>query len=299
MQQKFVLITGAAGGIGKACVLQLVSKGFYVFAAVHQPQDGEILQQLAPDQINPITLDVTNAISIQSAQKKILNIVGSQGLYGLINNAGILVSSPIETVPLDQLRLQFEVNTIAVIALIQTFLPLIRIAQGRIINLSSVSGFVAFPFMGSYCASKFALEAITDSLRQELKPWNICVISIQPPFVNTELWQKTLTNAELTKAKSVKAESINVEKSQQFLSETPNGNFLYDNALKRQQQQALRQVKQAILPEQVARVVVHALTIARPQTRYLVGKQAYLGAIAAYLPDRLRDGFIRKQFRLD
>src|SRR5215469_18875207 len=191
-----VIITGASTGIGEACALRLVSRGFRVFAGVRKELDGGALKQKASDRLTPIILDVTDAASIKSAAAAVAEALGGEGLSGLVNNAGIAIAGPLEFLPIDELRNQFEVNVIGQIAVTQAFLPLLRKGHGRIVNMGSIAGKSALPFIGPYCASKFALEALTDSLRMELLPWNIPVSIIEPAYVTTPIWQKSLQTGE-------------------------------------------------------------------------------------------------------
>ena len=281
-QEKAIFITGASGGIGTACTLALARSGFRVFAGVRQLEDGEALKQIAPERVTPIAIDVTDTATIDSAKSKVEKEIGGQSLYGLVNNAGILVSAPMEYLPLENFRHQLEVNVIGQVAVMQAFLPAIRNARGRIVNISSVSGFVAFPFTGAYCASKFALEAITDSLRMELQPWRISVIAIEPPFVKTPIWDKAVKNSE------------HIHRN---ISETCEQ--LYGTALRKKQSKALEEVEHAICADRVAKTLIRAFSDRVPKTRYLVGKDAYLSKIASVLPDRLRERLIRQYFHLN
>ena len=275
-QQKTILITGASGGIGKACVKALLEQDFYVFAGVRNLENIEKLKQINNKNFTPLILDITKIETITEAQKTISKFVGKKGLDALINNAGILKSAPVESIPITDLREQLEVNVIGQITMIQEFLPLIRLSQGKIINISSVSGFLSFPFMGAYCASKFALEAITDALRMELKPWDISVISIQPPFIKTSLWEKALELDKLT----------DVNQSYQ----------LYEDNLRKQRDKALEEVAKAIAPEKVAKIVTEVILTNNPKTKYLIGKDAYLSAILNHLPIYIKDWVILNKF---
>src|SRR6266568_4897165 len=160
-----VVVTGASTGIGEACALRLDRRGFRVFAGVRREVDGGALKQKASSRLTPILLDVTDASSIKSAAAAVVAALGEEGLSGLVNNAGIAIAGPLEFLPIDELRRQFEVNVIGQIAVTQAFLPLLRKGHGRIVNMGSIAGKSALPFTGPYCASKFALEALTDSLR--------------------------------------------------------------------------------------------------------------------------------------
>jgi NAD(P)-dependent dehydrogenase (short-subunit alcohol dehydrogenase family) len=169
-----VVITGASTGIGAACAVHLDRLGFVVFAGVRKIEDGEALQrQGGANRLIPLILDVTDDGSIQQSRAIVAAHVGTNGLFGLINNAGIAVVGPLEAVPIPDLRRQLEINLIGQVAVTQTFLPLIRTARGRIVNMGSIAGRAAMPLMGPYSASKFALEAITDALRLEVQQWGI------------------------------------------------------------------------------------------------------------------------------
>ena len=174
-----VIITGASSGIGEACALRLDRRGFHVFAGVRRISDGELLQQKTSDRLVPVLLDVTSQESIASAKELISAQIHPAGLFGLFNNAGIPLGGALEALDLDDFRSQMEVNLIGAIAMTQAFLPLLRKGNGRIINMSSISGLIALPFVGPYAATKFALEAISDSLRVELKPWGISVSLVE------------------------------------------------------------------------------------------------------------------------
>src|SRR5712691_5002789 len=178
-----VVITGAASGIGEACALHLDKLGFCVFAGVRREVDGAALQGKASERLTPLLLDVTDAASIRFAVEIVATGVVETGLAGLVNNAGITVAGPLEFLPVSELRRQLEVNVIGQVAVTQAFLPLLRRGQGRIVNMGSLAGRIATPFIGPYHASKFAMEALTDSLRMELRRWGMHVSLIEPGFI--------------------------------------------------------------------------------------------------------------------
>ncbi|HEV2664213.1 MAG TPA: SDR family oxidoreductase, partial [Blastocatellia bacterium] len=185
------LVTGASSGIGRATALLLDRHGFQVFAGVRRIEHGEALRQQASERLTPILLDVTDPHSIEAADRSVRDALGGRALAGLVNNAGIDIAGPLETASIANARLQFEVNVIGLLAVTQRFLPLLRQSKGRIVNIGSVLGRLAIPFMGAYSASKFALEGLTDALRIELRPWGIHVSLIEPGPVATPLWSKT------------------------------------------------------------------------------------------------------------
>src|ERR687896_2441470 len=178
-----VLVTGASSGIGGATVLHLRELGFDAVAAVRKDEDAE---RLAGRGVRAVKLEVTDVDSIAAARDEL----GEGPLAGLVNNAGIAVAAPLEFLPLDQLRRQLEVNLIGQLAVTQAFLPALRAGRGRIVNVSSIGGRVALPLVGAYNASKFGLEAVSDSLRRELLPQGVDVIVIEPGGVKTPIWKK-------------------------------------------------------------------------------------------------------------
>ena len=179
-----MVITGASTGIGAACATHLRGLGFRIFGGVRKPEDAERLRSAGAE---PLTIDVTDADSIRSAASQL----GDAPLAGLVNNAGVAVAGPVEFVPIEELRHQLEVNVIGQVAVTQAFLPALRRARGRVVNIGSIGGRVALPLLSPYAASKFALEAITDSLRRELRPWGMHVSIVEPGAVATPIWDKS------------------------------------------------------------------------------------------------------------
>ncbi|RPH80553.1 MAG: SDR family NAD(P)-dependent oxidoreductase, partial [Nitrospiraceae bacterium] len=220
-----------------------------------------------------ITLDVTDEQSIRGSVEVVQKVVGEGGLGGLVNNAGIVIGSPLEVIPLPQLRKQLEVNVIGQIAVTQAFLPLLRRGRGRIVNMGSIAGRGTIPLLGPYSASKFALEALTDALRMELQPWGIQVSIIEPGAIATPIWEKSAKTAEGLEA-----------------SASEEAKALYGEAIIRVRDAVVQAAQRAIAPEAVVRAVHHALTSSRPHTRYLVGSDAKLRAwMVKWLPDRVQD----------
>jgi NAD(P)-dependent dehydrogenase (short-subunit alcohol dehydrogenase family) len=278
-----VVITGASTGIGAACALHLDQLGFRVFAGMRRVADGDALRRLATGSLEPLVLDVTDAASIATARDHVTRAIGVAGLAGLVNNAGIAVAGMLEFLPLAALRKQLEVNVVGQVAVTQTFLPLLRQAHGRIINIGSVSGLVAAPFLGAYAASKFALEAITDSLRVELRPWGIEVSLIEPGDIQTPIWEKSRAAAE------------------ELLHQAPHqAHELYGKAMIRAREAAARAAASAIPAEVVAETVARALTARRPKTRYRVGQGVgFVLLLSRLVPDRLRDAWLARHMGLE
>jgi NAD(P)-dependent dehydrogenase (short-subunit alcohol dehydrogenase family) len=279
---KTVVITGASSGIGAACALHLDAQGMRVFAGVRRQSDAEALRARASPRLTPIAIDIADTLSISTAASAVRGALGDSGLDGLVNNAGVAVPGPVEFLPLPELRRQLEINVVGQVAVTQAFLPLIRAARGRIVNMGSIAGRMATPFSGAYGASKFALEALTDALRLELAPWGISVSIIEPGAVATAIWEKGARSADAILA-----------------AVSPEARVLYGAAIEAARQTSAHVAQNAADPVEVARAVEHALTAAKPRTRYVVGGRAKLqAAMALLVPDRVRDNMVAKAMRL-
>ena len=267
MTSRSVLVTGASTGIGRATAELLAARGFRVFAGVRKQADAESIRS---EGITPLILDVTRADQIAEAAAA---ITAAGGLYGLVNNAGIASAAPLEFVAIDELRYQLEVNVVGQVAVTQAVLPLLRAARGRIVNVTSIGGLIAGQMLGPYNASKFALEAVTHVLRQELAPWGLEVIAIEPGVIATPIWSTSAASADRMLAPNLDA----VTK-------------LYGAQIAAAQRMAANASTGGIAPLEVAKVIERALTARRPRTRYPVGTDAKVGsALLARLPDRTRD----------
>ena len=268
-----VLVTGASSGMGKACALLLDQVGYTVFAGVRKERDASMLKQAASPRLTPVLLDVTDERTIAEAFQLIRETVGAAGLVGLVNNAGVGVTAPIELLPLEELRRQFDINVIGQVAVIQAFLPLIRAARGRIITVGSVGGKITIPFGGPLCSSKYALESINDALRMELRPWGIHVVLVAPSSVRTPAMDKLVANSEAM----VKTFS-------------PEGRARYAASYRAFVQALLKQEEEGVGPEVMAETVYRALTARRPKMRYPVGPQSrLLPLVGTWLPESVLD----------
>ncbi|WP_017318177.1 SDR family oxidoreductase [Mastigocladopsis repens] len=274
--QRTVVITGASTGIGEACALLLDQLGFFVFAGVRKDIDAQKLKCKASQRLIPIFLDVTEAESIAAAVETLTNAVGGGGILGLVNNAGIAVPGPLELLPIAEFQQQLQVNVTGQLAVTQAFLGLLRQSRGRIVNMGSISGRSPAPFLGAYNASKFALEALTDVMRMELRPWGISVSIIEPGAIATPIWDKSLTQSDM---------------AQQNLPQWAEN--LYGHAMNAVRKKVGILASKGISPNIVAQAVVHALTAKKPHTRYLVGQDAKIAAVLKHiLPDKLHDRLI-------
>jgi len=279
MHSKTIVITGASTGIGRACALHLDKLGFQVIAGVRTETDATSLQQASSDRLTTLHIDIAESDSILRATNIIETQLKSVGLYGLINNAGIVIAGPLEFVPIDALRSQLEINVVGHIAMTQALLPLLRQAKGRIINMSSVSGRVATPFLGPYAASKFALEALSDSLRIELHGTGVALSVIQPGPIITAFRQNAIDQFQ----------SLVSENESRF------GEF-FAHELQRRSNSIKTPGIMNKSPEAVGKKVVHALESWRPRRRYCVTPSAYAGALARrVLPYAVVDAILRRR----
>lgn len=272
-----IVITGTSTGIGRATAERLAGLGFQVFAGVRRAADAP-----AGKNITPLTIDVTDSASIAAAVATVAAQGGADGIRGLVNNAGITVPGPLEFLPLDDLRKQLEVNVIGPVAVTQAFLPMLRKGHGRIVIIGSIGGKMSTPFLGAYHASKFSIEAITDSLRIELKPWGIKVCLVEPGGVKTPLWERGRAAADDMLAKV-----------------PPQTQEYYGESIEKLRGISHKFEGRGVAPDVVAKVVQHALMAKNPKTRYLVGMDARAQSILKRIvPDQVLDRLVVSQMGL-
>jgi NAD(P)-dependent dehydrogenase (short-subunit alcohol dehydrogenase family) len=269
-----VLVTGASSGIGYATVMRLARRGTIVFAGVRRQADAELVAREGGVNVRPLILDVTDSASIARARTAVSR-AQDVALAGLVNNAGVAVAGPLEILPLEALRRQFDVNFFAAIEMTQAFLPMLRETRGRIVNISSIGGKLAAPFVGAYASSKFALEAASDALRLELRPFGIAVVLVEPGAVKTPIWQRS------------------AEASLHVFDRVASGaREPYAQMIDNVQRLSAKMDESGIPPERVAQVIERALFSAHPRARYLVGRDARVRLMVARLPDGLRDRIV-------
>ena len=278
IDRRTVLVTGANRGIGRASVRELARLGFQVIAGVRNEADGRTLAAEVGPAVSAILLDVTRPDQVARAAEAVRAAAGERGLYGLVNNAGIVVAGPAEFLPLEALREQLEVNLVGLLGLTQALLPALRRAGGRIVNVSSVNGRIATSFSGAYAASKFALEALSDALRRELDG-AVDVIVIQPGAFKTDIWDSSRERARTL-----------------IQGYPPEAHRYYGRVLARLGE--VRAPDRAGDPARVARAVGRALTARRPRARYVVGTDARIGLLLmALLPTRWLDALLAARRR--
>ncbi len=276
--ERAVVVTGASTGIGRACALSLDRAGWRVFAGVRKPEDGESVKAEASERLEPVTLDVTDAATIAATADRV-RLATRGRLAGLVNNAGITVQGPVEAVPLDDYRRQLEVNVIGQIAVTQALLEMVRAARGRVVFISSIGGRGGLPYLSPYNASKAAIGAVADSLRQEMRQFGVEVSYVEPGAIATGIWDKGIEGGPALR------EAIG-----------PQMNDLYGPKLDRLAALAEKAGAGGLPPDAVAKVVEHALTASKPKARYVVGTEAKVtAAIRTYLPKRLFDRLVERR----
>jgi NAD(P)-dependent dehydrogenase (short-subunit alcohol dehydrogenase family) len=276
------LVTGASTGIGRATALRLDRSGWRVFAGVRREEDADSLRGEGSERLVPLMLDVTEPEQIAAAAERVGEVVGEAGLDALVDNAGIGVMGPLETLPIEDFRKQIEVNLIGQVAVAQAMLPAIRRARGRVVIVSSAGGRMALPFGGAYHAAKFGLEGVADSLRQELRPWGIEVIVIEPGSIDTPIWERAVSGYE-EMAKRASADQQE----------------LYGERLAKLQQGAMRTAARGISPDKVAEAIERELAAKRPRTRRRVGLDAQGQVLLRrLLPDRVLDRLLAAFLRV-
>lgn len=271
--EKYVLITGASSGLGKETAQKLAQEGYKVFAGVRKQEDKESLENLNPN-ITAVLLDVTNDESVNNAFETIS--AATNKLYALINNAGIALAGPVEYIPVDILKQQFDVNVFGAIRVAQKFLPLMKNQEAKIINISSMASYGIFPFISPYCVSKRSLDMFFNSLLLECKIPDLKVISVKPGTVRTPIWDKSLAVCE---------------KNMEFLCE--EGKKKYEKEFDFLIKNARKNNDEGLLPKDISNLVSKILKCKNPKLSYNVGKDSFAARIMSLLPQRVINTLVK------
>ena len=276
-----VVVTGVATGIGWGCVNILLNKGFRVFGSVRKEVDAARLQSQWGANFEPLLFDVTDEAAVQAAAQRVKGTLAGEPLFGLVNNAGIAVPGPLLHLPITAFRQQLDVNVVGQLIVTQAFAPLCGAAphtpprKGRIVNITSVGGTSASPFVGAYNSSKFAFEGLSEALRRELMLFGVDVITVAPGAVRTPIWDK--------------AEAIDVAQYEQTA---------YGPALRKVRALMLAMGQMGLTPEAIGEAVHRALTAGAPKARYVVTPDPVQNLIVNTLPRRLVDRIIARRLGL-
>ncbi|MCK8645944.1 SDR family NAD(P)-dependent oxidoreductase [Mycobacterium colombiense] len=277
-RSELIVVTGASTGIGAASARELARKGFHVLAGVRREVDADALRA---DGIEPYILDITMQSDVAAIADRVARDPQRRPLRALVNNAGIAVNSPVETLPIDQWRRQFEVNLFGHIAMTQALLPALLLSSGTVVNISSVGGKVVLPTYGAYAGSKFALEAASDALRREVAEVGIKVVVVEPGAVKTDMAERGIATAEALMAGLTDAQLAR-----------------YGDLIAAVTAQARSFGEDGVSAEHAARVIARAATASRPRTRYTIGRDAaILVRISRLVSDRILDRIMRQNLR--
>jgi NAD(P)-dependent dehydrogenase (short-subunit alcohol dehydrogenase family) len=269
-RRELIVISGASSGIGAATARRFASLGFYVLAGVRNPRDADAMRD---EGIEPVMLDITIPEHVERLAARIADDPENRPLRALINNAGIEINAPIEVLPLELWRSQFEVNLFGHISVIQALLPFLRASRGRVVNISSVGGEAVLPIYGAYAATKFALEAASDALRREVSRQGIQVVIVQAGGVKTVMADRSGA-ISLALSDAMK----------------PEHKRLYGHLIASAVASQTAFLTHALPASRAAAKIARVATTARPRARYTLGMDAaFVLPLNRLLPTRLMD----------
>ena len=276
--QEIVIVTGASTGIGAATARELAKRGFHVLAGVRRGIDADAIRAT---NLEPIMLDITNEAEIAALVKRMTGDPERRPLRALVNNAAIEINAPVEVLPLSEWRRQFDVNLFGQVAMIQALLPALIESRGTVVNISSVGGKLAMGGYGPYASTKFALEAVSDALRREVKPLGVKVILVEPGAVTTEMSGRVRVNAERITSEM-----------------TAEQRGRYASLMHSMVSQAESYISKAVSAEFASRVIADAIANKRPRARYTVGSDAaILAVLVRLLSDRMLDSLLTRMLK--
>jgi NAD(P)-dependent dehydrogenase (short-subunit alcohol dehydrogenase family) len=277
-RRELIVVTGASTGMGAAVAKELARKGFHVLAGVRRDVDSDALRG---DGIEPQLLDITVDSDVAAIAERVAHDPLGRPLRALVNNAGISVNAPVEALPIAEWRRQFEVNLFGHVAMTQALLPALLRSAGTVVNISSVGGRVALPTYGAYAGSKFALEAVSDSLRREVSRLGVKVVVIEPGAVKTAMLERGVANADRLNA-AMTADQLE----------------RYGDLVAAISEQARSFGRDGVSAESAAKVIAKAAAASRPRSRYTIGRDAaVLVRLARVLSDRFLDRVVRLNLR--
>ena len=276
--QELVVVTGASTGMGAATAREMARRGFHVLAGVRRDSDGAALLAAG---IEPVILDITDQDHIAALVARVNDDPRERALRVLVNNAGRPCAGPVEMVPIDEWRRLFEVNVFGHIAITQALLPALVRSKGRVVNISSLNGKVSMAGYGVYASSKFAMEAASDALRNELAPYGVQVVVVEPGGVQTEMAGLGLASLSDLSARM-----------------TPEQDVRYGALMQALPSHVAAFTKAGVTSDTAAGTIARAATDRRPRTRYIIGAMAaFLIRVSRFVPDRLLDRMTTSDLR--
>lgn len=276
--QEIVVVTGASSGIGAATARELARRGYHVLAGVRREEDADAIRAV---NLEPIMLDITNDADVATVLKRITDDPERRPLRALVNNAGMQINAPVETLPLTEWRRLFDVNLFGHVAMTQALLPALIESRGAVVNIASVGGKVSMATYGPYAGTKFALEAVSDALRREVSPLGVKVIVIEPGAVKTDMLEGVAATGErITQAMTVEQRSRYGTLMQSMISQTQAA------------------APRGVPAEKAGRVIADAVANRRPRARYTVGGDAaFIVFLVRFLSDRMLDRLLARSLK--
>ncbi|MEW1561444.1 SDR family oxidoreductase [Streptomyces sp. NPDC093509] len=274
--QKLVVVTGASTGMGASTARELARRGFHVLAGVRRDRDADAIRATG---VEPAILDITEPEQVEALAARIA--ADSRTLHALVNNAGVQVNAPVEALPMAEWRRVFEVNLFGHIVVTQALLPELLRTKGRVINISSIGGKYAMATYGAYAGAKFALEAVSDSLRREVAPLGVQVVVVEPGGVRTEIAARGIATANDLAARM-----------------TPEQDRRYGDLVRANNRLMASGTASGLTADAAAQVIVKAVTTRRPRPRYTAGRDAALiMRLGRLLSDRTLDRILAANLR--
>ncbi|MFD9288485.1 SDR family NAD(P)-dependent oxidoreductase [Streptomyces sp. NPDC060030] len=274
--QKLIVVTGASTGMGAATARELARRGFHVLAGVRRDRDADALRATG---IEPVSLDITDPAHVEALAERVTD--DTRPLHALVNNAGVQVNAPVEVLPVAEWRQVFEVNLFGHIAVTQALLPALLRGKGRVINISSIGGKFAMATYGAYAGAKFALEAVSDSLRREVAPMGVQVVVVEPGGVRTEMAARGVATANRLATLM-----------------TPDQEERYGGLVRANNGLMASGTASGLTADAAARAIAKAVTVRRPRTRYTAGRDAALIIrLGRVLSDRTVDRVLAANLR--
>lgn len=269
-ETELIVVSGASTGMGAATARELARRGYHVLAGVRRSVDADAIRE---EHVEPVILDITVPAQIDALVDRIATDPLGRKLRAAVNNAGIAVNAPVETLPLEQWRRQFDVNLFGHIAMTQALLPYLHDSAGRVVNISSLGGKIAMPTYGAYAGTKFALEAVSDALRRELAPHGVQVVVVEPGGVQTEMTGR------------------GIERAKTFVEQmTPVHRRRYGGLMQAIITQATAFTTAGVTATAAAVVIADAVTTPKPRARYTIGRDAaMMTRLTRILPDAILD----------
>jgi len=277
-RSELIVVSGASTGMGAATARELARRGFHVLAGVRREVDADALRA---DGIEPCILDITVESDVAAIADRVANDQLGRPLRALVNNAGIAVNAPVEALPIAEWRRLFDVNLFGHVAMIQALMPALLRSSGTVANISSLGGKVALPTYPAYAGAKFALEALSDSLRREVNGLGLKVVVVEPGAVKTEMAQRGVATADRLKAGMTNDQ---LARYGDLIDAVSNLARSFD--------------ADGVPAERAAKVIANAATARRPRTRYTIGRDAaILVRVSRIISDRSLDRVVRLVLR--